>query len=172
MVRTVRETGGSECWVLNKHYLEIYHFKGTQISDFDVQIDLNNALEQEHVFTGIFVLHMKDHILSLLDEVPGKVYLKKIECYRELYDTLNKKFTKTKILRIKNELAEKIEFIEEEFPQFIIWGNSLRLIQFYIVCLQHYYHIHDNQHYLNYLNLVHRLIFQYYHLNHQLHHHH
>jgi hypothetical protein len=120
MVRTVRETGGSECWVLNKHYLEIYHFKGTQISDFDVQIDLNNALEQEHVFTGIFVLHMKDHILSLLDEVPGKVYLKKIECYRELYDTLNKKFTKTKILRIKNELAEKIEFIEEEFPQFII----------------------------------------------------
>lgn len=120
MVQDVRNDGGTEFWVLNKQYLEIYHFKATQISEFDVQIDLDNALEKEHVFSGTFVLHMKDHILTLLDEVPGTVYIKKLECYRALYDSLYDKASKTKTLRIKQELVEKIEFIEDEFPQFVI----------------------------------------------------
>lgn len=120
MVRTIRDVGSDEFWVLNKQYLEIYHFKAVQISEFDVQIDLNNALEQEHVFTGVFVLHMKENILKLLEEVPGKVYLKKLDCYRELYQTLYEKASKTKTQKIKQELIEKIEFIESEFPQLVI----------------------------------------------------
>lgn len=120
MISSVRNDGGIEFWVLNKKYLEIYHFKATQVSEFDVQIDLNNALEREHIFTGMFVLHMKENILEFLEEVPGTVYLKKIECYRSLYDSLYEKTSKTKTLRIKQELVDKIEFIEEEFPQLVI----------------------------------------------------
>ena len=81
LVNHVRSEGGMDFWVLNKNYFEIYKFKVTQISDFDICIDLINDLEQEHVISVTFVLHMKDKILELLEEIPGKVYLKKIECY-------------------------------------------------------------------------------------------
>ncbi len=120
MVRKVRDSGGLEFWVLNKQHLEIYHFKATQVSEFDVQIEITNALVKEHIFTGIFVLHMKDNILKLMEEVPGTVYLKKLECYREMYTSLYNKASSTKTKKIKAELVEKIEFIETEFPQFVI----------------------------------------------------
>lgn len=120
MVRKVRDTGDDEFWVLNKMYLEIYSFKVVQVTDFDIQIDLRNCLENELVYSGIFVIHMKDHILELLEEVPGKIYLKKLDCYRSLYASLNEKVGHTKSSKIKQELLEKIEFIETEFPQFII----------------------------------------------------
>jgi hypothetical protein len=120
MVRKVRDDGGAEFWVLNKKYLEIYQFKATQVSDFDVQIEIINSLVKEHLFTGTFVLHMKDHILKLLEEVPGVVYNKKLDCYRELYQSLYEKAKKTKSVKNKAELVEKIEFIETEFPQFVI----------------------------------------------------
>ena len=60
MVSDIRSDGGVEFWVFNTKYLEIYHFKATRISEFDVQIDLNNALENQHVHTAVFVLHMKN----------------------------------------------------------------------------------------------------------------
>lgn len=120
MVRQVRDTGGCEFWVLNKQYLEVYYFKATQISDFDVQLDIENSLVQEHVFSGVFVLHMKDHILELLEEVPGTVYMKKLDCYRGLYSSLYEKASKTKTKKIKEELVEKIDFVESEFPQLVI----------------------------------------------------
>lgn len=120
MVRAVRKTGGAQFWVLNKQYLEIYHFKATQISEFDMQLDINNALAKEHVFSGVFVLHMKDHIHELLEEVPGTIYVSKLDCYRELYCSLYEKASKTKTKKIKAELIEKIEFIEQEFPQLVI----------------------------------------------------
>lgn len=120
MVRAVRNYGGTEFWVLNKQYLEIYHFKATQVSEFDVQIEINNALLREHIFSGVFVLHMKDHIATLLEEVPGTIYVKKLDCYRELYGSLCEKASKTKTKKTKDELLEKIEFIETEFPQFVI----------------------------------------------------
>jgi hypothetical protein len=120
MVRAVRNHGGVDFWVLNKQYLEIYHFKATQISDFDMQIDINNALVGEHVFSGVFVLHMKDHIATLLDEVPGTIYVSKLDCYRELYRSLYEKASKTKTKKIKTELVEKIDYIEVEFPQLVI----------------------------------------------------
>lgn len=120
MVRAVREHGGAEFWVLNKKHLEIYHFKATQVSDFDMQMDIDNALLNEHIFSGIFVLHMRDHIVTLLDEVPGTIYVKKLDCYRELYNSLYAKASKIKSKKIKDELVEKIEFIETEFPQLVI----------------------------------------------------
>lgn len=116
----IQENGGTEFWVLNKHNGEIYRFKGTQVSDFDVTIDLFNALEQEHVFTATFVIHMKDKIAKFFDEIPGKVYLRKLECYRELYQYLNEKVEGVKSKKLKKEMEDKIEFIELTFPEFLI----------------------------------------------------
>ena len=120
MIRDIRDNGSNEFWVLNKQYMEIYYFKATQISEFDVQIDLYNALADEHLFTGVFVLHMKDNILKFLEEVPGKIYLKRLDCYRELHTSLYEKASKTKTKKIKQDIIEKIEFIENAFPQLII----------------------------------------------------
>lgn len=118
MITDIRTFGGIDFWVFNKKNNEIYYFKATQISDFDVQIDISNALLKEHLFTGIFVLHMKENILNLLEEVSGSVYLKKLECYRDLYKSLCEKVNKNN--KNKNEIIEIIEFIENEFPQFVM----------------------------------------------------
>jgi hypothetical protein len=120
MVKSVRDNGDVEFWVLNKTYYEIYHFKATQISEFDVNIDLDNALAEEHIMSMTFVLHMKDKILELLEEVPGKVYLNRFECYRDLYKSLHEKFENIKSKSIKAELIEKIEYIEEQFPELLL----------------------------------------------------
>jgi len=120
LVSNVRRDGGDEFWVLNKTYLEIYKFRSTQISEFDVQIELDNELEKERVFSGVFVLHMKEHMLTFLEEVPGAIYTKKLECYRALYTTLYEKASKSKTYKTKAALVEKIDFIENEFPQFVI----------------------------------------------------
>ena len=120
MIRNVRDTGGYECWVLNKNYMEIYHFRFTMISEFDVQIDLGNSLANEHVATIILTLHMKDKIIELLEEVPGIFYLEKYECHRELYTSLYDKFNKAKTKKTKQGLVEKIEFIECEFPHMVL----------------------------------------------------
>ena len=119
LISTVRMCGGDEFWVLNQQNMEIYKFKITQISDFDIQIDLFNALLNENIFTGYFVMHMHDKIIDLLNEVPGIIYDQKLECYRTLYYGLNNKVLKAS-KKIKDELIEKIEFIETEFPQLII----------------------------------------------------
>ena len=116
----IQENGGAEFWVLNKNNGEIYRFKGTQVSDFDVTIDLFNALEQEHVFTATFVIHMKEKIAEFFDEIPGKVYLRKLECYRELYHHLNEKVEGIKSKKLKGEMEDKIEFIELTFPELLI----------------------------------------------------
>ena len=120
LVSTVRAEGGTEFWVLNKQYYEIYHFKVTQVSDFDINIDLVNALEEEHIMSVTFVLHMKDKITELLDEIPGKVYLKKLDCYRELYMSLIDKSNTIKSKDLKEEIMEKIDYIESTFPQLLI----------------------------------------------------
>jgi len=120
MVKDVRDSGDTEFWILNKTYYEIYHFKATQISEFDVNIDLDNALAEEHVLSMTFVLHMKDKILELLEEVPGKVYLNRFECYRDLYKSLHEKFESIKSKSIKAELIEKIEYIEDQFPELLL----------------------------------------------------
>jgi len=120
IVRSIRENGGCEYWVLNKTYMEIYHFKFTMVSEFDVQIDLTNSLANEHLLTGIFVLHMKDKIAKLLKEVPGTFYEIKFECYKELYLSLYDKFNKSRTKKTKETLAEKIEFIECEFPHLVL----------------------------------------------------
>ena len=116
----IHSHGGAELWVLNKNNGEIYRFKGTQISDFDVTIELYNELEQEFVFSSTFVLHMKEKIVEFFEEVPGKVYLKKIECYRELYKFLTDKVGNLKCDKLKREMEDKIEFIEYTFPEFLI----------------------------------------------------
>ncbi len=120
LVRTVRNMGGCEFWVLNKIYMEIYSFKFTMVSEFDVQIDLSNSLEKEHLLSGIFVLHMKDKIIKVLEEVPGTFFLDKYECYNELYESLYDKLNKAKTKKTKQSLAEKIEFIENEFPHMVL----------------------------------------------------
>ena len=61
---------------------------------------------------------MKENILNLLEEVSGSVYLKKLECYRDLYKSLCEKVNKNN--KNKNEIIEIIEFIENEFPQFVM----------------------------------------------------
>ena len=116
----IKANGGANAWVLNKHNGEIYRFTGTQVSDFDVTIDLYNALEQEHIFTATFVIHMNEKIIKFFNEVPGKVYLSKLECYRELYHSLidNVEGIKGKKLRVETE--DKIEFIELTFPELLI----------------------------------------------------
>ncbi len=116
----IQENGGAEFWVLNKNNGEIYRFKGTQVSDFDVTIDLFNALEQEHVFTATFVIHMKDKIAEYFEEIPGKVYLRKLDCYRELYHHLNDKVESVKGKKLKKEMEDKIDFIELTFPELLI----------------------------------------------------
>ena len=116
----VTANGGMEFWVLNKDNGEIYRFKGTQVTEFDVTIDLFNALEQEHVFTATFVIHMKDKITTFFDEVPGKVYTRKLECYRELYQHLNSKVGNIKSEKLRMEMEDKIEFIELAFPELLI----------------------------------------------------
>lgn len=120
MVSDIRANGGTEFWVLNKNYLEIYHFKATQITDFDVNIDLENALAEEHIISLTFVIHMKDKILELLEEVPGKVYINRFECYRELYKSLQEKYKTIKNKKIKSELVEKIDYIEVQFPELLL----------------------------------------------------
>ncbi len=120
LVSTVREEGGIKFWVLNKQYYEIYEFRATQVSDFDVAIDLVNSLEGELVLSVTFVLHMKDKITELLDEIPGKVYLKKLECYRELYHSLLDKVETIKSKDKKLEMLEKIDYIESTFPELLI----------------------------------------------------
>jgi len=120
LVSDVRANGSTECWVFNKNYLEIYHFKVTQITDFDINIDLDNALAEEHILSVVLVLHMKDKILELLEEVPGKVYLNRFDCYRELYKSLHQKFETIKSKSIKEELLEKIEYIEAQFPELLL----------------------------------------------------
>mgnify|MGYP006899666245 CR=1 FL=1 len=120
MTSQVRNTGGCECWVLNKNYMEIYHFTFTRISEFDVQIDLVNSLEEEHVATIVLTLHMKDKIIELLEEVPGTFYLDKFECHQELYTSLYDKFNNAKTKKTKHSLVEKIEFLECEFPHMVL----------------------------------------------------
>lgn len=116
----IKVNGGMKAWVLNKHNSEIYMFVGTQVSDFDVTIDLFNALEQEHVFTATFVIHMSDKIIKFFNEVPGKVYLNKFDCYRELYQSLMHNVEKVKGGKLKMEMQDKIEFIELTFPELLI----------------------------------------------------
>lgn len=120
LVSYIRNTGGFDFWVLNKTYLEIYHFRCTQISDFDVMIDLNNSLEREHIYSGTFVIHMKSNILELLNQVPGKVYTHKLDCYRELYYSLIEKISITKSKKLTVEFTMKVEFLETEFPELLI----------------------------------------------------
>lgn len=120
MVSVVRDIGGCECWVLNKIYMEIYHFSFTRITEFDVQIDLTNSLAQEHILKGEFVLHMKDKLIELLEEVPGAFYLDKYECHQELYTSLYDKFNNAKTQKTKQSLVKKIEFIECEFPHMVL----------------------------------------------------
>lgn len=120
LVKNIRTTGGMEFWVFNKTYFEIYYFKVTQISDFDIIIDLENALAEEHIISLSCVLHMKDKILEFLEEVPGKVYTNRFECYRELYQSLTDKFKTLKSKTIKQELLEKIEYIEDQFPELLL----------------------------------------------------
>ena len=57
MIRDIRDNGSNEFWVLNKQYMEIYYFKATQISEFDVQIDLYNAFSLK--FFSILSLSFK-----------------------------------------------------------------------------------------------------------------
>lgn len=119
--RDIKGEGGITFWVLNKQNGEIYHFIGTQVSEFDVAIDLYNTLEQEHIFTSTFVIHMNEKIVEFFKSIPGKIYLKKIECFRELYQSLSDKLSKgikDNILRVETE--DKIEFIELTFPEFLI----------------------------------------------------
>jgi len=120
LVGTVRAEGGIKFWVLNKNYYEIYEFRVTQISDFDIMIDLVNSLEGEFIMSTTFVLHMKDKITELLDEIPGKVYLKKLECYRELYGSLINKVEVLKTQKKIDEMLEKIDYIESTFPELLI----------------------------------------------------
>ena len=120
LVSEVRANGGTEFWILNKQYYEIYYFKVTQISDFDINIDLYNALAEEHIISVTFVIHMKKKITELLDEIPGKVYLKKLDCYRELYISLVDRGTNIKSKDLKKEIMEKIDYIETTFPQLLI----------------------------------------------------
>lgn len=120
MVMDIRDKGGTEFWVLNKTYYEIYYFRATQVSDFDVCIDLENSLAEEHILSITLVLHMKDKILELLEEVPGKVYLNRFECYRDLYKSLHEKFENIKSKSIRAELLEKIEYIEDQFPELLL----------------------------------------------------
>ncbi len=116
----IRDSGGSECWVLNKTNLEIYKFKATQITEFDIQVDLTNGLTNELIISARFVLHMKQSILELFEEVPGTIYTKKLDVYRTLYQLVIEKYNKIKMKKIKEELKEKMEFIENEFPELII----------------------------------------------------
>lgn len=116
----IRQNGGLDFWVLNKTYFEVYNFHCVQISDFDIMIDLNNSLERENIYSGTFVMHMKTHILELLNQVPGKVYLNKLECYRELYQSLNEKIVSIKSKDLVREFSVKVEFLETEFPELII----------------------------------------------------
>jgi hypothetical protein len=116
----IKQNGGAEFWVLNKQNGEIYRFKGTQVSDFDVAIDLFNTLEQEHIITITSVIHMKDNIINFFEEVPGKIYLNKLDCYRELYQYLIEKLESVKSSKLKMEMEDKIEFIELTFPEFLI----------------------------------------------------
>jgi hypothetical protein len=116
----IKANGGMSAWVLNKNNAEIYKFTGTQISDFDVTIDLYNALEQEHVYTATFVIHMTKQIINFFNEVPGKVYLSKLECYRELYQGLILNVVNIKDKKLKKEMEDKIEFIELTFPELLI----------------------------------------------------
>jgi hypothetical protein len=120
MIHNVRKNGIDECWILNKQNLEIYSFKATQISEFDVQIDLFNSLENDKIFSGLFIMHMRENILKLFTEVPGTIFVNKLDCYRALYSSLNINLTKTKQKKKIMELEEKIEYIEMEFPQLII----------------------------------------------------
>lgn len=120
MISDIRKNGHYECWVLNKQNLEIYSFKSTQISDFDLQIDLFNSLENEKIFSGIFIMHMRENILKLFQEVPGTIFSNKIECYRTFYEKLQMKILKIKNPKKQIELQEKIDFIEMEFPQLLI----------------------------------------------------
>ena len=120
MVSEIRANGGMEFWVMNRTYFEIYHFKATQITDFDVVIDLDNSLAEEHILSVTFVLHMKNKILELLEEVPGKVYLNKFECYKDLYKSLHEKFRRIKSKSIKAEIFEKIEYVEDQFPELLL----------------------------------------------------
>jgi hypothetical protein len=63
---------------------------------------------------------MRENILKLFTEVPGTIFVNKLDCYRALYSSLNINLTKTKQKKKIMELEEKIEYIEMEFPQLII----------------------------------------------------
>jgi len=120
MVGNIRQNGTDECWILNKQYSEIYSFKSTRVSEFDVQITITNCLAFEQIFNGIFVLHMKDKIFSILAEIPGTIYISKLDCFRSLYDQLKNSVEKTKNKKKLAEIFEKINYIESNFPQLII----------------------------------------------------
>ena len=68
-INIIRDKGGAECWVLNRKHFEVYHFKAEQITEFDVRIDLRNALTKELVISVNLVLHMKQSMLDLFEEV-------------------------------------------------------------------------------------------------------
>lgn len=120
LIPSIRRDGELECWILNKKNMEMYHIKFVLISEFDVQIDLTNALDRSHILRIIMVLHMKEKILELFDEVPGVIYLKRLQCYRELYSSLMNKAKKATSVRVKDALYTKLEYLESEFPELII----------------------------------------------------
>lgn len=120
LIKNIRANGSEICWVLNKQNYEVYEFRVVQVSEFDIRIDLINALENELILSTAMVLHMKDKIIELFDEIPGKVYLNKLECYRELYNSLNEKYDKLKNKKLRVEIKEKIDYIESTFPELLI----------------------------------------------------
>lgn len=119
-INIIRDKGGAECWVLNRKHFEVYHFKAEQITEFDVRIDLRNALTKELVISVNLVLHMKQSMLDLFEEVPGIIYVKKLDVFHDLYGVLSDKYNNVKTKKIKLELKERIEYIENEFPELII----------------------------------------------------
>jgi len=120
LVSEVRANGSIDFWVLNKQHLEIYKFRVIQISDFDITIDLINDLANEFIMNTTFVIHMKNKIVELMDEIPGKVYLKRLDCYRDLYSGLNEKLKRVKSDDLRIELEEKVDYIESTFPELLI----------------------------------------------------
>lgn len=109
-------------WILNEEYEEIYYLTADKTSDYDLTIDLYNAMLNEYIVSASFNIHDKQRLLDFFSEVPGIVYTNKTSVFKQLYKRLMVRFGKYK--RDNSEgyknTVEKLEYIREVFPEFAV----------------------------------------------------
>ena len=109
----VSQQGYYRFWIFNEDNFEIYEYSISRVSDYDIEIVLTNILLSEIILVKSLHHTKNDKILDILKIIPGKIYINKIETFRDLFKCLSAG-------KITNEKREIIKYLQNNFPQMLI----------------------------------------------------